>query len=218
MASQTWQVVDEESGRVVETIGCVAASVKLAGVLLTQNNAVVTCAATTGLWPGMVLVGKGITNGTTVATVDTATTFTMSAVATATVNAPGVQVVARSYIPYRFDGTVATVDLNIEPYRDLFGGSTAFSVTAGGNDSPGNGNAMEGAGVYITAPTRGVVNSGGGTVSVLTGTLNAAVDDRLTHTAPRQQKQTVTVVHFILDDGNVLPKRWSASLGLSRVS
>jgi hypothetical protein len=188
---------DIESGMVVSTFANVQGTQRLTAATVTVGSAVVAVASTAQLWPGMRVVGKGIPANTLVLSIDSATGFTMTAPGTAT-NA-GLIIIAHAYV----DVEVVRA-IHIEHYRDLFGGTTTYGVTSGGNDL-GNTASMEGAGVYITAPTRATVISGGGTVTSLSGTLNAAVDDRLAHIAPRTQTRDVTTHFLICTDGTILP-------------
>ena len=200
--AQIFQVYDTESGRIISTIKRVAAGVKLEAAALTSTNASVTVTSTTGLWPGMLLIGKGITTGTTVASIDTATTFTMSAAATA--SGTGLFIVAVSYIPYKADGTIETRDVHLEHYRDLFSDSSTImarspSGLSGLLTSPG-------AVTYIADP---VLQAAGALFilsdAIVTGTATLTLSDDKAHLAPRAQIETCSFVHFVLDDGALLP-------------
>ena len=54
----------------------------LTGCTTTSGSATVTCASTTGLWPGMLVAGTNVPTGTTVISITSATTFVLSANAT----------------------------------------------------------------------------------------------------------------------------------------
>jgi hypothetical protein len=188
---------DIESGMVVSTFMNVQDSQRLTGATVTSGSAAVIVASTEQLWPGMRVVGKGIPANTLVLSIDSATGFTMTANGTAT-NA-GLIIIAHAYV----DVEVVRA-IHIEHYRDLFGGSTAYGVTSGGNDTGATGS-LEGAGVYITNPTRATVNNGSGTATMLSGTLVAAQSDVVSHTPPRTQTRDVTVHFLICKDGTILP-------------
>jgi hypothetical protein len=214
--AKKFKVYDTETGRVVSIIERVADAVRLAAAVLTNGSAAVTVTSTTGLHPGMLLIGKGIAAGTTVATVDTATTFTMSANATADVGAPGVFILALSYIPYKADGTLEVKEVHLEHYRDLF---EDVIDDVGIRLGYINDNAQQ---AYYTGSKemKGVVLPGAMTVfggptgndlgaqtfcNVFTDNPTFSVSDHVKHEPPREQKQKCSFVHFILDDGTLLP-------------
>jgi len=206
MASQTFNVYDTESGRIITVIKRIAASVKLEAAALTNASAAVTVTSTAGLWPGMLLIGKGITSGTTVASVDTATTFTMSAAASAA--GTGLFIVALSYIPYKSDGTIETRDVHLEHYRDLFNDSS--QVMAGITPDALSGTLLSpGAVTYVDEPVLQEAGSFGGAFmlsnAIVSGTAKVTLSDDKAHLAPRSQIETCSFVHFILDDGALLP-------------
>ena len=204
--AKKFKVFDTESGRIVSIIERVADAVSLASASCSSGAAVVTVTSTTGLWPGMLLVGNGITAGTTVLSVDSATVFTMSANATAAIS--NQIILARSYIPYKADGTLEVREVHLEHYRDLFNDKTYMDINGalpGGGT--GNGGHISAAGVLVY-PADPVFEafSGGtlGNVSV-SGTATLVLSDDKSHTAPREQTQKCSFVHFILDDGTLLP-------------
>lgn len=204
--AQTFQVYDTESGRVISTIKRVAAGVKLEAAALVSTNASVTVTSTAGLWPGMLLIGKGITTGTTVASIDTATTFTMSAVATA--SGTGLYIIAVSYIPYKADGTIETRDVHLEHYRDLFSDSSAVMAGISPNEISGS-LTSPGAVTYIDNPVLQAAGTFGGgfliSNAIVSGTATLTLSDDKAHLAPRAQIETCSFVHFVLDDGALLP-------------
>lgn len=203
--SKSFKVYDTESGRVVSEIKRVADTVRLEGVGTTSGSASATCTSTTNLWPGMLLVGVGIAVGTTVSSVESATAFTLSLVATASNASRFVQ--ALSYIPYKADGTIATKAVYLEHYRDLFTDSNAVSILDSSGIS-GGGSTPPGVVVYPTNVAF-LSNPLSGTAyqipATITATAAVSISDHLTHTAPREQSQTCSFVHFILDDGTLLP-------------
>jgi hypothetical protein len=203
-------------GRLVSTVGNVAAPVRLTGAVLTNGSALVTVDSTANLWPGMLLQGRNIPTGTLVLSVDTATTFTMTANASAAVAAPGVIVVALGY-----DTTVRTGTFNIENYRNLFSGlgSQQGAATASGTAVALGG--PEGYGVILD-PTQALtpvkftsVDPNNAPVAVsyfLTGTPKVVVSDHVLGVAPREQTQKVTYVRFICTDGSQVPVQWTPTL------
>lgn len=214
--AKKYKVYDTESGRVVSIIERVADAVRLAAGVLASGSAEVTVTSTTGLWPGMLLIGKGITPGTKVLTVDSATSFTMTANASATVNAPGVFITALAYVPYKADGTLEVREVHLEHYRDLFEDITA---DVGIRDAYTNDNNQQ---AYYTASRamKGAILPGdcevfggptGATLGATTFCLAFTDDptfstsDHVSHTPPREQTQKCSFVHFILDDGTLLP-------------
>lgn len=215
--ARVYRVYDTENGRVVSEIKRVANACLLAGGELTSGSASVTVTSTTGLWPGMLLIGKGITTGTTVLSVDTPTAFTMSAVATAT--GSSLQVVALSYIPYKADGTLEVREVHLEHYRDLFDVEQAINfrtdyvgqeggiVKARGSQImkasviPTGNVAIEG---FVT-PVTGYTGTTALVAREFADTLDFTVSDVHTHTPPREQTQKCSFVHFILEDGTLLP-------------
>ncbi len=215
--SQIFQVYDTESGRIVSVIKRVAPGVKLTEATLVSGNATVTASDTVGLWPGMLLTGKGITAGTTVKSVDGETEFTMSAVASA--SGTGLFIVAVSYIPYKSDNTIDTRDVHLEHYRDLFSDSspilaaTTGPVLSGALNSPG-------AVTYLANPVLedGGVLADGVLPAFISGTATLALSDDKAHLAPRTQIETCSFVHFILDDGALLPVLRKPSFNIVPVS
>ncbi len=210
-----YKVYDTESGRVVSIIERVADAVRLAAGVLTSGSAEVTVTSTTGLWPGMLLIGKGITAGTKVLTVDSATGFTMTANASATVNAPGVFITALAYVPYKADGTLEVREVHLDHYRDLFSslGLQGHVVDAdtGSLTFPKLGSPLggpEGVGIIPDPDVPLEVDSLVGTLSgvaVVKAAPKLVLSDHIAHTPPREQTQKCSFVHFILDDGTLLP-------------
>lgn len=204
--AQTFQVYDTESGRIISIIKRVAAGVKLTAAELVSTNTSVTVTTTVGLWPGMLLTGKGIAVGTTVASVDTATTFTMSAAATA--SGTGLFIVAVSYIPYKADGTIDTRDVHLEHYRDLFNDISPVMVGISPADISGA-NMAPGVVTYVDEPVFQAAGSFGGAFllsnAIVSGTAKVTLSDDKAHLAPRVQTETCSFVHFVLDDGALLP-------------
>lgn len=215
--ARVYRVYDTENGRVVSEIKRVANACQLAGGAITSGSASVTVTDTTGLWPGMLLIGKGITAGTTVLSVDTPTAFTMSAVATAT-GSP-LQIVALSYIPYKADGTIDVREVHLEHYRDLFDTEDELYIRGeyqpeeGGLETARGATTMRGAVIpgddaeveaYLI-PGAGVGDPLVPTVHVFTDTPSFTTSDEVAHTAPREQIQKCSFVHFILEDGTLLP-------------
>lgn len=196
--TRNYEIRDKESGLQLTVVPNVASG-RMAGAELANGSPVVTLSGagntTEGLWPGMLVVGKGIPADTIVLSIDGSTSFTLSESATATLS--GLVLVARGYLP-----EITTKNLNIEHYRDLFGGSTAFDC--GGALSRQV--SMEGVGFYITTPTFSVFDDGfNATQGRLIGTPNAAVSDNINHTPPREQTQKVSFVLFVCDDGALVP-------------
>lgn len=204
--AQTFQIYDTESGRIISTIKRVAAGVKLESAILNISNALVTVASTAGLWPGMLLIGRGITPGTTVASVDTFNAFTMSAVAAN--SGTGLFINALSYLPYKADGTIDTRDVHLEHYRDLFSDSSAVMVGISPSDISGA-LTSPGAVTYVDGPVFQTVGTVGAATllanAVVHGTAKLTLSDDKAHLAPRTQIETVSFVHFVLDDGALLP-------------
>lgn len=207
--SKSFKVYDTESGRVVSEIKRVADTVRLEGVGTTSGSASATCTSTDNLWPGMLLVGNGIAVGTTVSSVDSNTAFTLSLPATATNASRFVQ--ALSYIPYKADGTISTKAVYLEHYRDLFEDISPVGIRTSGDGGAsyylGTKNMraaiVPSSPVVYGAPTG---TSLGAIYSLdLYGTPAFAISDQISHTPPREQSQTCSFVHFILDDGTLLP-------------
>jgi len=214
--SKKFKVYDTESGRVVSIIERVADAVKLAAGVLTNGSAAVTVESTADLFPGMLLIGKGIAPGTTVLTVDTATTFTMSANATAAVNSPGVFIMALSYIPYKADGTLEVREVHLEHYRDLFEDETVIGIRDDFVNDNGGTSYWRGSKTVKGAilPGDAAVIMGGSTGADLGVTTFCDLfsdaptftkSDQRAHVHPREQKQKCSFVHFVLDDGTLLP-------------
>lgn len=204
--AQTFQIYDTESGRIISTIKRVAAGVKLESAILNISNALVTVASTAGLWPGMLLIGRGITPGTKVASVDTFNAFTMSAVAAD--SGTGLFINALSYLPYKADGTIDTRDVHLEHYRDLFSDSSAVMVGISPSGISGA-NTAPGVVTYVDEPVFQAAGSFGGAFllsnAIVSGTAKVTLSDDKAHLAPRTQIETVSFVHFVLDDGALLP-------------
>lgn len=211
--SKVFQVFDTESGRIVSTIKRVAEGVKLAAAALVATNPVVNVTSTDGLWPGMLLTGKGVVPGTTVSSVDTQTSFTMSANASA--SGTGLFVVGTSYIPYLSDGTVAIKEVHLEHFRDFFDDTTTVGIrsqrlagppieyfygvkTLKAAVIPGD------PAVVFGGPTG--ADAGATTfIDVFTDNPAFSISDHVAHEPPREQVQKCSFVHFILDDGTLLP-------------
>lgn len=198
--SRTYDITDKESGLLLQRVPNVAGC-RLSGCALEIGSAVGTFSGagntTEGLWPGMLVVGKGIPANTIVLSIDSETTFTMSENATATVS--GIIVVGRGYLP-----EITTKNINIEHYRDLFGDMTEMQVKMTGGDKAGE-LSMPGAGVYMDDPVFDAFSGGTtGKVSVK-GTAKAALSDNIAHVAPREQTQKVSFVLFVCDDGALVP-------------
>lgn len=209
MASQTWVVFDTVNNRKCATLNNVTPSVYLTAVTLTNGSPTVTFTLGTGqaVFPGMLLVGKGVPTGTTILSVDgTAagvTTLTMSGNASAA--GSGLQVLARSYIPYQSDGSLDTRLINLEHYRDLWTGSTSMQMLQGSPIANAGSVIMPGFGLIVPAPS---LKAGtGGTLGAVSveGEVEPVISDNLTHTPPREQTQKVSFVNFILDDGTCCP-------------
>lgn len=189
---------DVDAGRIISTFNNVAAA-RLTGGVLSVGSAAVTVDSTDGLWPGMLVVGKGIPAATVVLSVDSATTFSLSVVATAAVT--GGVIVARGYIPAT---VVAT--LNVETYRDIFSSTSSFGVVGGGGSlmSTNSLNSV-GSALYITDPTVTTVVLGVNSVPVVSGTVNATQSDQFSHTPPRENVQKIDEVFFVCTDGAICP-------------
>lgn len=190
---------DSKSGRIVSTCYNVAGC-RLTGAGLTVASEVVTVASTDALWPGMLVVGKGIPPNTLVLSVDSATTFSMTAVATATV-AGGI-VVARGYI-----SETVVESLNDGVYRDIFSAVGTVDVVAGVGalqtkvSVPNVGSTL-----YIENPVVTQTGVGGANPSaVITGDVKASQSDPVSHTAPRPNVVPVSTVYFICTDGAICP-------------
>ncbi len=205
--AKKYKVYDTESGRVVSLIERVADAVQLAAGATTSGSASVSVTSTTGLWPGMLLIGKGIVAGTKVLSVDTATTFTMDANASAT-GSPLI-IIALSYIPYKADGTLEEKAVHLQHYRDLFNDSTPMVILDGTGGSAVSAGALDTPGVVLyPTPATTVFNppDGGSAGNInVDGTAELSVSDDKAHTPPREQEQICSFVHFILDDGTLLP-------------
>lgn len=209
--SQTWIVFDTQRNRKAATICHVAPSVVLKGVTLTNGSATMTFTALTDdkVFPGMLLMGKGIPDGTRVLTVDGDTTLTMSAAASAA--GSGLWVMCRSYLPYKEDGTIDTKNVHLEHYRDYVTGTSSMSLVAQRGDYlTVVGPWVSGSGVSIY-PDEGTVQvesaqaTTGNYTPALHGTMKVGISDPVKHIPPREQTQVVSFVHFILDDGNLCP-------------
>jgi hypothetical protein len=205
----TYYVTDFESGRLVTTVGNVCAPVRLTGAVYTDGSAAVTVADTSHLWSGMLLVGKHVAAGTTVLTVDTATTFTMSAPASGA--GSGLILLALGYDP-----TPRLEDIRVENYRDLYSGlGSHVGLFDDNKHAYAYMQAPEGYGVYadpgqpITLET---LTGGGSTVAFLAGQPKVSVSDHVDHVPPRSQTQTITEVRFVCNDGTVVPIRKTPEL------
>lgn len=200
----TYNCYDIESGRVVSVFANVAGA-RLTGAVLTNGSASVTVDSTAELWPGMIVVAKGIPANTVVLSIDSATAFTMTANATAALE--GGIIVARGYV-----SETVVRELHIEHYRDIFSGAVGFALAASGNAANGlpvttvaNGQSS-GSTYYIVCPVAGTVPSGGAGLSgFITGQVRSSQSDDISHTPPRAQIQKVSTVFFICNDGAILP-------------
>ena len=189
---------------------------RLAGAALELGSPVVNLSGqgntTDELWPGMLVVAKGIPANTIVLSIDSSTSFTMSQDATA--DAEGVVIVARGYLP-----EITTKNINIEHYRDLFDVESAINfrtdyqgqeggpVKAPGSQTmpaaliPTGATAIQGAVEAVT----GYTGSTALIARAYADTLQFAVSDAHNHTPPREQTQKVSSVLFVCDDGALVP-------------
>lgn len=208
--SRTYDITDKESGLLLQRVPNVAGC-RLGGLALTSGSAVGTFSGagntTEGLWPGMLVVGKGIPANTIVLSIDSETTFTMSENATATVS--GIIVVGRGYLP-----EVTTKNINIEHFRDLFDNTVELGVRK--QQTPPDGPAYwvgvrQFNGVVLPAsPAIFGADTGAdlGATSFCQLFADAptfGLSDHHTHTPPREQTQKVSFVLFVCDDGALVP-------------
>lgn len=200
---KSFRVYDTASGRVVSTISRVADAQRLAAVAVTNASPTATTTTTASLWPGMLLIGKGIPVGTTVLSVDSTTEFTMSGNATAA--GTDLTVIALAFIPYTSAGVIAEKEVHLEHYRDIWSDVTplfvtdAEGLTVGVLDAPG-------VTVYPDDPDFAVADSASATTkATVTGTATLTLSDDRKHEPPREQVQICSFVHFILDDGTLVP-------------
>ena len=83
-ALNAWTVSSLNGGTVTQAGGAAnhTTPITLTACTTTSGGTSVSCASTTGLWPGMILYGPNVPAGTTVSSVTNATTFVMSTAAT----------------------------------------------------------------------------------------------------------------------------------------
>lgn len=215
--AKSFKVYDTDSGRVISIIQRVADAQRLTSAAYTSGQSTVTVTTTASLWPGMLLIAKGVPTGTTVLSVDSATTFTMSGNATATVSA-GI-IIALAYLPYKADGTVVTKEIHLEHYRDLFSeAGTPMFITNDDGDTIGN-LVSPGIILYPEEPEFQVATVATPEIPVsVKGVAALTMSDDKTHLAPREQIQVCSFVHFILEDGTLLPVLRKPSFDIVPVS
>lgn len=215
--TRNYEITDMESSLLLGVVRNVTSG-RLAGAALELGSPVVNLSGqgntTDELWPGMLVVAKGIPANTIVLSIDSSTSFTMSQDATA--DAEGVVIVARGYLP-----EITTKNINIEHYRDLFDVESEINFRTDyqgeeGGPVKARGSQTMPAALIPTGATavQGAVEPGGGfsgqgnTVLIARAyadTLQFAVSDAHNHTPPREQTQKVSFVLFVCDDGALVP-------------
>lgn len=195
--ARTYKGYDLDTGRIVAVVGDVSDTVRLDSFATTNGSAAISftafaSVAAVTLFPGMLIKAKGIPSGTTVLSVDSVSTATLSANATAT--ASGLIAFAYGHNP-----AVATVEHAMGTYRDLFSYEQTVQISSGGANAGKL--TSRGSVVYPTSPTFAAF--GGGTTGEASVTATAAVSqsDDISHTAPREYKEKWSLVSFILSDG-----------------
>lgn len=212
MASRSYSIKDKDSGLLIQTIANVA-NCRLKGAEVENGEKTVTFSGvgasnTNELWPGMLVVGKGIPANTIVLSIDGESSFTMSNNATA--DAAGIVIIARGYLP-----EITTKEINIEHFRDLFEDTVQVGIRFSSSVDPEpeqyrmSSKTMKG----VILPKQPVLMGGLTGVDVGATTFcdlfaddpEFAVSDHISHEPPRENKQKVSFVLFVCDDGALVP-------------
>lgn len=98
----------------VRSIDAAGTATSYPGSSITSGSAFVQVTSTAGIRPGSQVFGSGIPTGATVIAINTATTFTLSSVATATINPVTLTILMVT------DATLSLLTINSGWYRDIF--------------------------------------------------------------------------------------------------
>lgn len=167
----------------ISSIDTVGTSTQFTGSSITSGSPYVIVGNTAGIRPGSMVFGSGIPAGATVAEVNTATVFTLSTVATATIGSLTVTVVGVT----TDDADLKLLTVNSGWYRDIFSASTTLEYPGPPPITTQPLQVLTSSAITFTKPVVTPPYHSGGTIpGGVTGTLGSTTSDEVNHAALRQ--------------------------------
>jgi len=167
----------------ISSIDTVGTSTQFTGSSITSGSPYVIVGNTDGIRPGSMVFGSGIPAGATVAEVNTATVFTLSTVATATIGSVTITIVGVT----TDEADLKLLTVNSGWYRDIFSASTMLMYPGSSVLTPSALQVPTSSGIIFTDPTvTPPTYSSGAIPGAIKGTLSSTTSDETAHAALRQ--------------------------------
>lgn len=169
----------------ISSIDTVGTSTQFTGSSITSGTPYVIVGNTDGIRPGSMVFGSGIPAGATVAEVNTATVFTLSTVATATIGSVTITIVGVT----TDEADLKLLTVNSGWYRDIFSASTTLvypgsSPFAVPSTQVPTSSAITFTKPVVTPPSYAGIS--GAILGGVTGTLGSTTSDEVNHAPLRQ--------------------------------
>ena len=167
----------------ISSIDTVGTSTQFTGSSISSGSPSVIVGNTAGIRPGSMVFGSGIPAGATVAEVNTATVFTLSTVATATIGSVTITIVGVT----TDDADLKLLTVNSGWYRDIFSASTTLVYPGSSSLAIPPVQVPTSSAITFTKPVVTPPSYTSGTIlGGVTGTLGSTTSDEVNHAALRQ--------------------------------
>ena len=161
----------------ISSIDTVGTATAYTGSAITSGSPYMQVSSTANIRPGSNVYGSGIPTGATVLAINTATTFTLSAVATATIGSLTLTIATVS------DADMKLLTVNSGWYRDIFTETTQLAYSGG---TPGNSFPVDTKSAIIYKDPVTIEGTSGLLGLNVNATPLATTSDQLAHVALRQ--------------------------------
>lgn len=162
----------------IASVDTVGTSTQFTGSSITSGSPYVIVGNTDGIRPGSMVFGSGIPAGATVAEVNTATVFTLSTVATATIGSVTITIVGVT----TDEADLKLLTVNSGWYRDIFSASTTLVYPGSSSFAVPPLQVPTSSAITFTKPVVTPPSYTGG----VTGTLGSTTSDEVNHAPLRQ--------------------------------